>query len=150
MPQKGAALSTPLRTGPGLRAAVHGVRNDHTREVIASYVRRIVIWPSKKEGEMVLNPDADWLWKGNNRPEERSWFNLVGASAARLNCCCWHSLTPFSKRTRIQPQQGTLRLRRRNSPLPQAPKGRLDLNLHDDLGEAVPVAVGEGLRVTHR
>ena len=33
-----------------------GVRTDATREVIATYVNKIVVWPSQKRGEMHLNP----------------------------------------------------------------------------------------------
>jgi site-specific DNA recombinase len=63
----------------GLRDAMNGVRNDYTRNVIASYVERIVVWPSQKRGQMLLNLRSAPLWKGNDRPEGRSWFNLVGA-----------------------------------------------------------------------
>jgi site-specific DNA recombinase len=69
----------------GLKDAMDGVRDDHTREVIGSYVERIVVWPSEKRGEMVLNPGARCLWKENDRPGGRSWCNLVGATGARLN-----------------------------------------------------------------
>ena len=40
----------------GLQAAMDGVRTDATREVIAAYVNKIVVWPSQKRGEMHLNP----------------------------------------------------------------------------------------------
>jgi DNA invertase Pin-like site-specific DNA recombinase len=64
----------------GLRAAMDGVRDDATREVIATYVNKIVVWPSKKRGEMWLNPNAKPLWKDHDRPDGRSWFNEVGAA----------------------------------------------------------------------
>ena len=64
----------------GLRAAMDGERNDRTREVIATYVDRIVVWPSQKRGEMVLNAAAKPLWKDHGRSEERSWSNAIGAT----------------------------------------------------------------------
>ncbi len=77
----------------GLQAAMDGVRNDLTREVIAVYVDCIVVWPSKKRGEMWLNPNAKPLWKDHNRPFGRSWSNDIGArgfepptSASRTHC----------------------------------------------------------------
>ena len=48
----------PGRKLTGLRAAMDGVRTDATREVIATYVDKIVVWPSQKRGEMHLNPAA--------------------------------------------------------------------------------------------
>jgi site-specific DNA recombinase len=64
----------------GLQAATDGVRNDRTREVIGTYVDRIVVWPSQKRGEMHLNPAARGLWKEHDRPGGRSWCKLVGAT----------------------------------------------------------------------
>ena len=64
----------------GLQAAMDGVRNDATREVIATYLDRIVVWPSQKRGEMVLNAAARPLWKDHDRPFGRSWSNEVGAT----------------------------------------------------------------------
>jgi hypothetical protein len=57
-----------------------GVRNDATRDVIATYVDRIVVWPSKKRGKMVLNSAARPLWKDHDRPDGRSWSNAIGAT----------------------------------------------------------------------
>jgi len=54
-----------------LRAAMDGVRSDETREVIGAYVDRIVVWPSERRGEMVLNPGVRSLWKANDRPGGR-------------------------------------------------------------------------------
>jgi len=64
----------------GLRAARNGVRNDATREVIATYVDRIVVWPSRKRGEMLLNAAAKPLWKDHDRPFGRSWSSAIGAT----------------------------------------------------------------------
>ncbi len=64
----------------GLQAAINGTRNDRTRDVIATYVDRITVWPSKKQGEMVLNAAAHALWKQHGRPGGRSWANPIGAS----------------------------------------------------------------------
>lgn len=64
----------------GLRAAMDGVRTDATREVIATYVNKIVVWPSQKRGEMHLNPASRPLWKDHDRPYERSWSNAIGAT----------------------------------------------------------------------
>lgn len=63
----------------GLRAAMDGVRTDATREVIATYVNKIVVWPSQKRGEMHLNPASRPLWKDHDRPYGRSWSNAIGA-----------------------------------------------------------------------
>ena len=64
----------------GLRAAMDGVRTDATREVIATYVNKIVVWPSRKRGEMHLNPASRPLWKDHDRPDGRSWSNAIGAT----------------------------------------------------------------------
>jgi len=56
-----------------------GVHTDATREVIATYVNKIVIWPSQKPGEMHLNPASRPLWKDHGRPDGRSWSNAIGA-----------------------------------------------------------------------
>ena len=58
----------------GLADALDGQRDDETRRVLASYVDRITLWPSKKRGEMTL---ADDLWpflspeKQHDRPPKR-------------------------------------------------------------------------------
>ncbi len=64
----------------GLRDAMAGVRTDRTREVIATYVDKIVVWPSRKRGEMHLNPAARHLYKDHNRPYGRSWSSSIGAT----------------------------------------------------------------------
>ena len=60
----------------GLQAAIDGTRNDVTRNVLGTYVDRITVWPSKKRGEMRLNPAAHALWKSNweerRRRDQRS------------------------------------------------------------------------------
>ncbi len=65
----------------GLQQAMAGARNDRTRNVIATYVERITIWPSEKRGEMLLNPAAGPLWKPNDRPNRRSRANQIGATS---------------------------------------------------------------------
>ena len=64
----------------GLRDAMGGLRNDQTRNVIGTYVERIIIWPTKKRGEMQLNPAAHALWKRRDVGEQRSWVNRIGAT----------------------------------------------------------------------
>ncbi len=64
----------------GLQAAMNGMRNDRTREVIGTYVDRIIVWPSQKRGEMILNAAAQPLWKTHDRPCGRSWANRIGAT----------------------------------------------------------------------
>ena len=64
----------------GLHEVMAGTRNDRTREVIATYVDRIIVWPSQKRGEMLLNPGAGPLWKRNDRPEGRSRVTQIGAT----------------------------------------------------------------------
>jgi len=68
-----------------LHTAMDGERNDATREVIATYVNKIVVWPSQKRGEMHLNPAAKPLWKCHDRPDGRSWVNRIGATVGSLN-----------------------------------------------------------------
>jgi site-specific DNA recombinase len=63
----------------GLQAAMIGVRNDRTREVMSSYIDHITYWPSQKRGELVLNPASSMLWRQNDLPCGRSWCNEVGA-----------------------------------------------------------------------
>lgn len=75
----------------GLRAALDGERNDRTRDVIATYVDHITIWPSKKRGEMVLSPNGRPLWKNNDRPNGRSWSSSIAAPSANLNPLPWAS-----------------------------------------------------------
>ena len=62
-----------------------GVRNDATREVIATYVDRIVVWPSQKRGEMHLNPASRPLRKDHDRPDGRSWSNAIAVPQPSLN-----------------------------------------------------------------
>jgi hypothetical protein len=40
-----------------------------TRQALGSYVESITVWPTKKHGEMALNPAAFALWKENTRPQ---------------------------------------------------------------------------------
>ena len=88
-----------------LQAAMDGVRNDETREVIGAYVDRIVVWPSEKRGEMVLNPGARSLWKEHDRPNGRSWCNLVGATGFEP-ATSW-SRTKRSSQTELRPDGWT-------------------------------------------
>jgi len=69
----------------GLREAMDGTRDDHTRGVIGTYIERITVWPSQKRGEMLLNHAAGPLWKRHDRPEGRSWANRIGATVTRSN-----------------------------------------------------------------
>ncbi len=62
-----------------LQAAIGGVRDDSTRDAIATYVDRITVWPSRKRGEMVLGKSARLLWKDSDRPFRRSRCNPIGA-----------------------------------------------------------------------
>ena len=64
----------------GLQAAMDGIRTDRACEVIGTYVGRIVVWPSHKRGEMVLNAAARPLWKHHGRPSGRSWSDQIGAA----------------------------------------------------------------------
>ncbi len=68
----------------GLQQAMAGARNDRTRDVIATYVERITIWPSEKRGEMRLHPAAGPLWKPNDRPNRRSRVNQSGRQDLNL------------------------------------------------------------------
>ncbi len=69
----------------GLQAAMDGVRTDATREVIATYVNKIVVWPSQKRGEMHLNPASRPLWKDHDRPDGRSWSSEIEPLTPTLN-----------------------------------------------------------------
>ncbi len=69
----------------GLHDAMAGTRNDQTRDMIATYVDRITVWPSRKRGEVVLNAGAGPLWKCNDRRERRSWVNKIGVTVRQLN-----------------------------------------------------------------
>jgi len=82
----------------GLRAAMNGVRTDATREVIATYVNKIVVWPSKKFGEMHLNAASQPLWKDHGRPFGRSWSNLIAVPFVTWNASLRGSLIGFSCR----------------------------------------------------
>ena len=66
---------------------MNGTRNDQTRDVIATYVDRITVWPSEKRGEMRLNPSAYALWKrgwdGDSQPDRE---HIVQASPKRHDC----------------------------------------------------------------
>ena len=95
----------------GLEAAMNGLRNDETRNVIATYVDHITVWPSKKCGEMALNPAGYALWrrgwdkrsqsapepsarafaKRHNRPKRRSWVNKLGATGFEPATSCSQS-----------------------------------------------------------
>ncbi|MFQ5591168.1 MAG: recombinase family protein [Phycisphaerae bacterium] len=66
--EKGHSNVDTLRTWArnqltGLHDAMAGTRDDRTRDVIATYVDRITVWPSQRRGEMRLNPAAAPLWK---------------------------------------------------------------------------------------
>ena len=74
----------------GLRVAMDSVHTDATREVTATCVNKIVVWPSRKRGEMHLNPAARPLWKDHDRPDGRSWSNGIGATVGTMSrLCLW-------------------------------------------------------------
>jgi hypothetical protein len=79
---KAYGVSTANRPRSRFVAVTFGVRTDRTREVIATYVDRIVVWPSQKRGEMWLNPAAKPLYKDHGRPCGRSWSSSIGATSA--------------------------------------------------------------------
>ena len=85
----------------GLQQAMVGARNDRTRDVIATYVDRITIWPSEKRGEMRLNPAAGPLWKPNDRPSGRSRVNPIGATG--LEPATSWTQTTRSSQTELRP-----------------------------------------------
>lgn len=62
-PDVGALRTWARAQLAGLHDAMAGTRNDRTRDVIATYVVRITVWPSQRRGEMRLNPAAAPLWK---------------------------------------------------------------------------------------
>jgi site-specific DNA recombinase len=72
----------------GLADAMNGRRDQKVREVLASYVERIVVTPSSKTGIMAVNagacggPATDDACgrKKNDRPEGRSWVNVVAGA----------------------------------------------------------------------
>jgi len=76
----GALREWVRRRHAGLHVALAGARNDRMRAVIATYIDRIVFWPSQKCGEMVFNLGARMLWKQNDRPKGRSRANLIGVT----------------------------------------------------------------------
>jgi hypothetical protein len=75
--------------------AMDGRRDEKTREVIASYVDEIRIYPEYKTGEMVLNTAAFPLVevgeKESDRPEGQSRVDMV--AGARYTLC-----TPYEER----------------------------------------------------
>ena len=85
----------------GLQAALNGARNNQARAVIATYVDRITVWPSRKIGEMALNPAAYALWKQHDRPEGRSWANAIGATGFEPATSA--SRTQHSSQTELRP-----------------------------------------------
>ena len=64
----------------GLADAMNGRRDETVRNVLASYVEAIEVKPSSKSGVMLVNADARQLWKRNDRPEGRSWVNVVAGA----------------------------------------------------------------------
>ena len=106
----------------GLHAAMAGTRNDRTRDVIASYVERITVWPSQKRGEMLLNPAAGPLWKRNDRPEGRSRVNKIGATRFEL-ATSW-TQTTRSSQAELRPARPILAERAgRHAPCGGRPRG---------------------------
>jgi hypothetical protein len=62
-----------------------GRRDEGTRRVMADYVARIVANPSIKKGYMELIPTACGIpTKQNDRPEGRSWVNMVAGAGGWL------------------------------------------------------------------
>lgn len=119
----GDALRTWARNQiAGLQAAMAGMRNDRTRDVIATYVDRITVWPSQRRGEMRLNPAAAPLWKRvvdggahddrepaatapprhNDRPNGRSRNNPIGATGLEPATFC----TPCRRASQTAPRPG--------------------------------------------
>ncbi len=94
-----------------LQAAMAGTRNDRTRDVVATYIDRIIIWPSQKRGELRLNPFSYALWqrdsencpkrdgairlespyKRPHRQDRRSWVNAIGATGFEPATSCSQS-----------------------------------------------------------
>ena len=64
----------------GLADAMDGRRDETVRNVLASYVEAIEVTPSSKSGVMLVNAEARQLWKRNDRPEGRSWVNVVAGA----------------------------------------------------------------------
>ncbi|MBM4017154.1 MAG: hypothetical protein FJ288_02315 [Planctomycetes bacterium] len=64
----------------GLADALDGRRDEKMRQVVAAYVDRIVATPSTKTGYLALTPAAYGLYKQNDRPEGRSWVNVVAGA----------------------------------------------------------------------
>jgi hypothetical protein len=65
-----------------LADAMNGRRHAKVRDVLASYVERIVITPSTKRGIMAVNAAAyhTCRYKQNDRPEGQSWVNMVAGA----------------------------------------------------------------------
>jgi site-specific DNA recombinase len=106
----------------GLREAMAGARNDRTREVIASYIERITVWPSQKRGEMLLNPAAGPLWKPNDRPNRRSRVNRIGATRFEL-ATSW-TQTTRSSQAELRPASRWNHSRCRPPRKPASPRRR--------------------------
>ena len=64
----------------GLADAMNGRRDETVRNVLASYVGAIKVTPSTKSGVMLINAEARHLPKQNDRPEGRSWVNVVAGA----------------------------------------------------------------------
>ena len=66
----------------GLADAMNGRRNAKVRDVLASYVERIVITPVTKRGIVAVNAVAydTCRYKQNDRPEGRSCVNMVAGA----------------------------------------------------------------------
>ncbi len=86
----------------GLHDAMAGTRNDRTRDVMGTYVDRIIVWPSQRRGELRLNPAAAPLWKQHDRPEGRSRNNPIGATGLEPATFC----TPCRRASQTAPRPG--------------------------------------------
>jgi site-specific DNA recombinase len=97
----GALRAWARRLLTGLRDAMAGKRDDSIRNVMSAYIDRITVWPSRKCGEVVLNPAAHLLWKHNDRPKGRSRVNHIGATGFEP-ATSW-SQTTHSNQTELRP-----------------------------------------------
>ena len=53
---------------------------EKVRQIMQCYIESIKIWPSKKTGEMILNSEANGLYKQKDRPEGRSCANVIAGA----------------------------------------------------------------------
>ena len=135
-PDVGALRTWARAQLAGLHDAMAGMRNDRTRDVIATYVDRITVWPSQRRGELRLNPAAAPLWKRcyaepaeahcdrrsqpdrepaahtprkrHDRPKGRSRNNPIGATGFEPATSA--SRTLRSSQAELRPVNGTTKL----------------------------------------